>query len=117
MLISLSDERGTAFPTEVRLIQVSVETGAERLIKTLSSAYAYNIHLSADRKMVAFTSRRDGKDDLWVIPASGGEAKKLTANNDPKLYFSSLAWSPDGQALFFGKQSRYSLLSMVTNYK
>jgi Tol biopolymer transport system component len=66
---------------------------------------------------VAFTSHQDNKTNVWVIPASGGEAKKLTANNDPRLYFSSLAWSPDGRAIYFGKQVRYSQLWMLTNFK
>jgi len=50
------------------------------------------------------------------MPATGGEAKKLTANNDSRLYFSSLAWSPAINSIFFGKQSRYSLLSMINNF-
>ncbi len=103
-------------PRDVNLIQVSA-TGEQRLIAALQSTYFYNIHLSADRRMIAFASIKDGKDNIWLIPASGGEAKRLTANNDSRLYPSSLAWSPDGKALFFGKQSRYSLLSMLTNFK
>lgn len=104
-------------PTEVELVRVSIPTGEQRPIATLQSAYLYNIHLSDDRRTIAFTSRQNGQDNIWLIPASGGEAKKLTANNDPKLYFSSLSWSPDSRAIYFGKQSRYSLLSMITNFK
>ncbi|MDQ3011126.1 MAG: hypothetical protein M3X11_10555, partial [Acidobacteriota bacterium] len=66
---------------------------------------------------IAFTSRQDGKDNVWLIPANGGEARKLTANSDLKLYFSSLSWSPDGRAIYFGRQSRHSLLSMIINFK
>ncbi len=67
--------------------------------------------------MLAYVTQKDGRDNLWLMPARGGAAKKLTANNDARLYFSSLAWSPDGKAIYFGKQSRYSLLSMITNFK
>ena len=102
-------------PTEVGLIAVSIETGQQRAIATLLSAYPSNIYLSVDRRTIAFTSRRDGKDNLWVIPAAGGAPRKITANNDPRLYFSSLAWSPDSRAIYFGKQSRYNLLMMITN--
>jgi Tol biopolymer transport system component len=70
-----------------------------------------------DRELLAFTSRQDGKDNIWIIPANGGRARKLTNNNDPKLYFSNLAWAPDGRAIYFGKQSRYSQLSMIPNFK
>jgi len=102
---------------EVTLLRVEIETGKTSDIAVLKETYLYNIHLSPDKKTVAFVAHRDGKDDLWTIPATGGEAKKVTANNDARLYFSSLAWSPDNNSIFFGKQSRYSLLSMLTNFK
>ena len=107
----------TGRTTEVALIRVSTLTRETSTIAILPSTYFYNVHLSADRRQVAFTSHQDGKDNVWVIPASGGGAKRLTANNDPRLFFSSLAWSPDGRAIYFGKQVRYSQLSMITNFR
>ncbi len=123
ILATLKGRYSSAKPTEVELVRVSIATGEQRPIAKLQSAYLYNIHLSADRRTIAFTSRqdekdrKDGKDNIWLTPSGGGEAKKLTANNDAKLYFSSLSWSPDGRAIYFGKQSRHSLLSMITNFK
>lgn len=118
LILATFNGRATSVrPTEVELIRVSVATGEQHSITQLHSAYLYNIHLSADRKTIAFTSRQDEKDNVWLVPSGGGEARKLTVNNDPKLYFSSLAWSPDGRAIYFGKQSRHSLLSMITNFK
>jgi TolB protein len=117
ILASFKGRASSSRPAEVDLISISAETSEQHAIATLQSTYLYNIHLSADRKNIAFTSRQDGKDNVWVIPANGGEAKRLTANNDLKLYFSSLSWSPDGRTIYFGKQSRHSLLSMVTNFK
>jgi eukaryotic-like serine/threonine-protein kinase len=117
LLATFNGRASSVRPTEVALLRVSVATGEQNLITQLHSAYLYNIHLSADRKTIAFTARQDEKDNVWLIPSSGGAARKLTANNDPKLYFSSLAWSPDGRAIYFGKQSRHSLLSMITNFK
>ncbi len=104
-------------PSEITLVQSSVEQPAQRNIASLQVAYYYNIHLSTDRKNIAYAAHQDGIDNVWLIPASGGIAKKITANNNARLYFSSLAWAPDGKAIFFGKQSRYSLLSMLTNFK
>ena len=108
---------GISAPADVELMQVAVETGAARSIADLQATYFYNIHLSPDRKTVAFAAHRDGKDNVWLMPTAGGAARRLTANNDPRLYFSSLAWSPDGRTLYFGKQSRHSLLSMITNFR
>jgi Tol biopolymer transport system component len=117
ILATFSGRASNSRPAEVRLIRVSAATGEQRPIATLQSTYLYNIHLSADGKMIAFASRQDGKDNVWVIPVNGGETKRLTANNDLNLYFSSLSWSPDGRTIYFGKQSRHSLLSMITNFK
>lgn len=102
---------------EVTLHQLDVKTGATEQIALLKDAYLFNIHLSPDGKNIAFAAHREDKDNLWVIPANGGEEKKLTTNNDSRLYFSTMAWSPDSNSIFFGKQSRYSLLSMLTNFK
>ncbi|MBS1786666.1 MAG: serine/threonine-protein kinase [Acidobacteria bacterium] len=117
ILATLKGRYSSTRPTEVELVRVTIATGEQRPIATLQAAYLYNVHLSADRKTIAFTSRQDGKDNIWLIPSSGGGAKKLTANNDARLYFSSLSWSPDGRAIYFGKQSRHSLLSMIPNFK
>ncbi len=83
---------------------------------TLPDAYVHNIHISPDHQTLAFAANRDGKDDIWILPVVGGAAKQVTSNNDPRRYFSSISWTPDGKRIFFGKQSRFSLLSMLTNF-
>jgi serine/threonine protein kinase len=109
----------TAGPSlaEVTIAEIRLASGEQRPLAKLQSAYLYNIHLSTDGRMIAYVSQADGKDNLWLLAGRGGVPRKLTANNDARLYFSSLAWSPDGKAIYFGKQSRYSLLSMITNFK
>lgn len=101
---------------EVLLLKTGITPGKIHQITALKDTYLFNIHLAPDKKTIAFTSHRETKDNLWVISATGGEAKKITNNNDSRLYFSSMAWSPDSGSIFFGKQSRYSLLSMLTNF-
>ena len=110
------DER-VAVPPEVTLFQVSLETGERRQIAVLKNAYIFNIDLSADGKQIAFVAHQDGKDNLWIMPAIGGAAKKITSNNDSRLYFSKLSWTADGSRVYFGKQMRYSLLSMLNDFK
>lgn len=110
------DERITV-PPEVTIFQVSVETGERRPVAVLKDAYIFNIELSADRKQIAFVAHQDGRDNLWTVPASGGKPKKITNNNDSRLYFSSLAWAGDGSCIYYGKQMRYSLLSMLNDFK
>ena len=117
VLASIEGSSINALPSEVSLLAVQIETGKMRELSKLKDAYLYNIHLSTDKKNIAFAAHREGKDNIWLISASGGEAKQVTRNDDSRLYFSSLAWSPDNNTIIFGKQSRYSLLSMLTNFK
>ena len=103
--------------TEVSLLNVEIASGKMRQISVLKDTYLYNVHVSPNKKTFAFAAHREGKDNVWLMPAAGGEAKRVTNNNDSRLYFSSLAWSPDSSSIFFGKQLRYSMLSMLTNFK
>ena len=63
----------------------------------LTSGMAWDMQpaYSPDGKWIAFTSDRDGADNVWVLPAKGGEAKQVT-KEDFRLV-NSPAWSPDGQ--------------------
>lgn len=117
-LVEIKDKNSPLSPVEVSITEMNVETGERREIVKLDAAYFYNIRLSADKKMLAFVSNRDGKNNIWLTSVSaGGVSRKITSNNDNRLYFSTLAWSPDGRTIYFGKQTRYSQLSMVNNFK
>jgi Tol biopolymer transport system component len=50
---------------------------------------------SPDGKMIAFTSDRDGADNLWIANADGSDAKQLS--KDKQGDFISPAWTPDGE--------------------
>ena len=118
ILASVEERSSVDLHTEILLFQIEIATRKIHQIAVLKDTYLFNIHLSPDKKTFAFASHREGKDNIWVMPATGGgEARMVTNNNDSRLYFSSMAWSPDGGSIFFGKQSRYSLLSMLTNFQ
>jgi Tol biopolymer transport system component len=122
LIVAAAKDKSGPYPMQISLLAVSVESGAQRLIANLKSAYLYNTHLSADGKLIAFTAQQDGRDNIWVLPAAAyradaQSARRLTRNIDPRLYFSDLSWTPDNRTIFFGKQSRRSLLSMITNFK
>lgn len=102
-----------AMTAPVHVHEVLFSSGEQRLVNTLDDAYFYNIHLSPDKKTIGFTSRASKYDDVWIARAAGGRSRRLTSNNDPKLYFSSLTWSPDAKSIVFGKQWRFSLLSIL----
>ncbi|MEM6993254.1 MAG: amidohydrolase family protein, partial [Myxococcota bacterium] len=48
-----------------------------------------------DGKWIAFTSDRGGGDNIWVMPAGGGEAKAVTKETFRLL--NSPTWTPDGK--------------------
>lgn len=53
-----------------------------------------NVAISPDGKLIAFTY----KGDIFTVPASGGEATRLTASAS---YETAPVWSPDGKKIAF----------------
>jgi serine/threonine protein kinase len=115
-VIAIFPDVNVSTPTResIHINLVSLETGANVRVNTLSNAYVHNIHLSPDGKMITFVTRRENVSEVWVVPASsGGAPRKIIAENNPKVFISSLSWSPDGKSIVFGRQSQNSLLSML----
>jgi Tol biopolymer transport system component len=114
LLIAQPDKASSGLPPETTLVRVSLG-GARTIVAGLKNIYYYNIFLSDDRKNIAGVVRENNRDDVWVMPSSGGSLRRITANNDASVYFSRLAWFHDGSSIIFGKQTRFSLLSLVTD--
>src|SRR2546430_13794013 len=53
---------------------------------------------SPDGKTIAFISDRSGKPQIWLLPLTGGEPRKLA---EATAHASDLAWSPDGNSIAF----------------
>jgi len=51
---------------------------------------------SPDGRWIVFTSKRDGQNRLWRIPAAGGQPERLTSK---MAYMHS--WSHDGKTIYF----------------
>ena len=56
---------------------------------------------SPDGKRIAFTSDRDGSDNLWIANADGSEPKQLSKDKDAD--FISPAWTLDGEYLLVSR--------------
>ncbi|MBL8190468.1 MAG: PD40 domain-containing protein [Acidobacteria bacterium] len=88
-------------------------------IKTLSlpAARLFNTHLSPSGRFIAFTADQNERDSLWIIPVNGGAARKLVDGRETRVYFSSLAWSPDERNIYYGKQVNWQLISMIDRFQ
>lgn len=52
----------------------------------------------ADGKKIAFASDRNGNFDLFIMPANGGVAQRLTSHSASEI---PSAFTPDGQYVLF----------------
>ena len=116
LLFEMTDGAMKSSPIDIQILQLKV-AGDGKIVASFKNIYAASMALSADGKTLAFTLRRDDKDNIWTASATGGEARKITANADPKLFFGSLVWSPDGKTIFFDKQEELNTISMFENFK
>ena len=57
-----------------------------------------NPAFSPDGNTIAFSRWNGGDFDIYISPATGGEAKRLTFQGEDDL---PVAWTPDGQAVVF----------------
>ena len=71
--------------------------GAARRLTSFQGA-TENPKLSPDGKWVAFSGEYGGNVDVYVVPAEGGEPKRLTWHNAPDVV---QGWTPDGAKIVF----------------
>ena len=53
---------------------------------------------SPDGSMVAFSGTYDKNTDVYVVPATGGQPRRLTYHPDPDI---AVGWTPDGKKIVF----------------
>ncbi|MCX8160049.1 MAG: S9 family peptidase [Candidatus Saccharicenans sp.] len=88
--MSLETNRGNS---DVYLVSAA---GGTPVPFVFSPAADYFPRWSPDGRLLAFISTRDGSPQIWLIPASGGEARKVT---DFPGGVGSFSWSRSGKFL------------------
>ncbi|MEL7250260.1 MAG: PDZ domain-containing protein [Bacteroidota bacterium] len=71
--------------------------GGQAIRLTTDDGYESLPHFSDDGQWIAFSAEYDGNTDVYIIPAIGGEARRLTWH--PGRDFVQ-GWTPDGEVLF-----------------
>ena len=69
---------------------------AEQL--TFDQALIEFVDVSSDGQRLVVSSDRSGNQDLWLLPAGGGNLTQLTTERTPDW---PPVWSPDGSAIAF----------------
>jgi tricorn protease len=67
---------------------------------------------SPDGNWIAFSSKRNGNWDIYVIPSDGGRARQLTWHSGVEIPY---GWSPDGKYLLFSSKrdtANYELFAL-----
>lgn len=95
------------FVCEDDLWSVSASGGVARRL-TSSSGDCWSPRLSPDGKQLAFVSKEEGHPEVFVMPASGGQAKRLTYLGSEICYISS--WSADGKEIIFCSDAKSPFL-------
>ena len=72
--------------------------GSNTVQLTKGDKNSSNPKWSPDGKWIAFTSSRDNKTNLYLLPVGGGEAEKIT---EVKTSVSNYDWSRDGSMIAF----------------
>ena len=80
------------------IFSLDLGTGSTKQL-TNGKARDGNPQWSADGKSIAFVSDRDGKQQLYLLPVDGGEARQLTEAK--RGIGGGFAWSLDGSKIAF----------------
>lgn len=86
-----------------------------RQVAKMAAARFNGISLSADRTAAAFSARIDGVENVFLLNLSGGNVRKLTANEDATIFYSGLSWTPDSKKLIYSKQTGGAQVSLISN--
>lgn len=84
---------------EIRLVTAALDGSDPRVILPSLSGYHRHPRWSPDSRWIAF-QRGDGvRDDIVVVPASGGEPRQLTHDRN---IISGVAWLPSSNGIVYG---------------
>lgn len=103
-------------PIDTKLLRIST-SGKSEIINSFEQISALSSALSPDGKHIAFTKRQENKDNIYLAAINNKQIRKITENSDPETLLGSLIWSFDGKTLFFDKQEKINVISVIENFQ
>ncbi len=91
-----------AFVCEDDLWTVSVEGGIARRLTTSLSEVISPCY-SPDGQWLAFVARDEGQPEVYVMPAEGGEPRRLTYQGASRVMV--VGWTPDGKEVIYASSA------------
>ena len=111
--LAYSKGRFVANLWRVPILSSRMSTWADAEQLTFDQAWVEFVDVSPDAEHLAVSTDRSGNKDIWMLPATGGEMRQLTADLQPDW---SPRFSPDGSeiALYAYRDGARSLRIMPT---
>ena len=102
------------FVCEDDLWTVSRSGGVARRL-TASAGEVSNPRLSPDGMQIAFIGREEGQPEVYVMPAAGGPARRITFLGSEAC--TMCGWTPDGNAVLFTSDAGSPFLRETQGYR
>ena len=83
------------YANDLWIASTELNTNVKRLTSNMGAES--NPHFSPDGNYVAFTGQYDGNTDVYVMPANGGEPKRLTYHPSVDIV---QGWTPNNEIMF-----------------
>lgn len=98
------DGQWVVFDLLGNIYRIPIEGGEAELLSG-GVAFEQQPRYSPDGTKIAFTSDRNGADNIWIMNADGSDPKQIT--KETERLPSSAYWTPDGEYLVMKKHFRY----------
>ncbi|HET7152330.1 MAG TPA: peptidase, partial [Candidatus Kapabacteria bacterium] len=98
------------FTCEDDLWSVQASGGVARRLTSNIGECSRSI-ISPDGTMLAFTGKEEGNPEVYIMPAQGGSAKRLTYQG-AALGTHVIGWSPDGSSVIFASNAGQPFLKL-----
>jgi Tol biopolymer transport system component len=110
-------EREIRKPSTLELAYFVFEAGNLVKIGEFNNIYFQSVVASADGSLIGFIERSDDHDAIRCISLSDLKSKMVTSSDEPRVYLNNLLIGPDDRSVFYGKQSRWQIISIIKNFE